>query len=214
MRRIGDLKMIRDSKFEVRNPEPGPGCHSRISNLESRIRPTKLSALFVFISLLLISARAWGQDARVTASVGSDTVGIQDQFQLKITVSGRDSGDAENPRLSNLKGFRVVSGPNISTQYQWINGRSSSSRSFIYILIPEKEGQFTIDPVEVRVGGKTYKTQPLQVRVTSAPQNRAPQTQRPLSPFDDFEEEVAPRRRSVGGAVFVRAELDRASAYP
>jgi tetratricopeptide (TPR) repeat protein len=214
MRRIGDIKMIRDSKFEVRNPEPGPGCHSRISNLESRIRPTKLSALFVFISLLLISARAWGQDAQVTASVGSDTVGIQDQFQLKITVSGRDSGDAENPRLLNLKGFRVVSGPNISTQYQWINGRASSSRSFIYILIPEKEGQFTIDPVEVRIGGKTYKTQPLQVRVTSAPQNRAPQTQRPLSPFDDFEEEVVPRRRSVGDAVFVKAELDRASAYP
>lgn len=168
----------------------------------------------MLVSLLLSGPMAWGQDVQVTASVGSDTVGSQDQFQLVIRVSGKDSGDAENPRLSRIPGFKIVSGPNISTQFQWINGRSSSSKSYIYILIPEKEGQFTIDPVEVRVGGKVYKTQSLQVRVTSAPGSRASQAPRPLSPFDDFEEEALPRRQSAGDAVFVRAELDRSSAYP
>jgi tetratricopeptide (TPR) repeat protein len=154
-----------------------------------------------------------GQDVQVTASVGSDTVGIQDQFQLAITVTGKDSGDAETPRLSRLKGFKVVSGPNTSTQFQWINGRSSSSKSFIYVLIPEKEGQFTLDPVEVRVGGKIYKTQPLQVRVTSAPRSPTPSPQSPADPFEEFEE-VVPRRRSLGDAVFIKAEVDRSSVYP
>ncbi len=169
------------------------------------------------ILLFLISANAWAQDTQVTASVGSDTVGVQDQFQLTITVSGRDSGDAENPRFSRLQGFKIVSGPNISTQFQWINGRSSSSKSFIYILIPEKEGQFTIDPVEVRVGEKVYRTQQLQVRVTSAPRNPPVQPQRRISPFDPFEEdesETSQGRTTAGDAVFVRAELDRNSAYP
>ena len=89
-----------------------------------------------------------GGDHRLTLHPGQGSG--QDQFQLAITVTGRDSGDAESPRLSRLQGFKVVSGPNISTQFQWVNGRSSSSKSFIYILIPEKEGQFTIDPFQRR----------------------------------------------------------------
>jgi tetratricopeptide (TPR) repeat protein len=171
-----------------------------------------LLRLMLVMSLAVICA--WGQDVQVTASVGSDTVGVQDQFQFSITVSGRDSGDAENPRLSGMPGFRIVSGPNTSTQYQWINGRAGSSKSFIYILIPEREGQFTIDPVEVRVGGKVFKTQPLQVRVTSAPRNAAPQRQRPANPFDPFEEEEPAARQNIGDAVFIKAELDRNAAYP
>jgi len=179
------------------------------------MRTYRILSLLILIGLQGLVC-AWGQDAQVTASVGSDTVGIQDQFQLSITVTGKDSSDAENPRLVKLQGFKVVSGPNIGTQFQWINGRSSSSKSFVYILIPEKEGQFTIDPIEVRVGGKIFKTQPLQVRVTSAPGNPSPAQPRPraLSPFDPFDEEIAPSRGPVGDSVFIKAELDRSSAYP
>jgi tetratricopeptide (TPR) repeat protein len=211
MKKIGRTGMIRDPRFEIRDERLNPGSKSRISNLGSRI--INASAVLLLLFLHLLCSSAWGQDVQVTASVGSDTVGIQDQFQLAITVSGRDSGDAENPQISRLQNFRVVSGPNISTQFQWINGRSSSNRSFIYILIPEKEGQFTIDPVEVRVGSKIYKTQPLQVRVTSASRNRQSQEQRPHSPFEDFEEGI-PRRKPVGDAVFITAEVDRSSVYP
>ena len=176
----------------------------------------RLAALSLGI-WLLIAGCAWGQDTQVTASVGSDSVGVQDQVQLSITVSGKDSGDAEPPRISSLQGFRIVSGPNVSTQFQWINGRTNSSKSFIYVLIPEKEGQFTIDPVEVRVGGKGYRTQPLQVRVTSAPRSSPQQQQRsvnPLDPFGGLEEEEDLRGSKVAAEdVFVRAELDRSSAY-
>ena len=176
----------------------------------------RLTALSLGI-WLLIAGRAWGQDTQVTASVGSDSVGVQDQVQLSIIVSGKDSGDAEPPRITSLQGFRIVSGPNVSTQFQWINGRTNSSKSFIYVLIPEKEGQFTIDPVEVRVGGKGYRTQPLQVRVTSAPRSAPQQQQRsvnPLDPFGGLEEEEDLRGSKVAAEdVFVRAELDRSSAY-
>jgi hypothetical protein len=177
----------------------------------------KLST-FALGFFLLIGGYAWGQDTQVTASVGSDSVGVQDQFQLSITVSGKDSGDAEAPRIQSIKNFRVVSGPSVSSQYQWINGRTSSSKSFIYLLLPEKEGQFAIDPVEVRIGDKTYRTQPLQIRVTSAPQNPQPQQRRSLSPFDPFaqfeEEEDLRRSRAEADSILVRAEVDRSSAYP
>jgi hypothetical protein len=174
----------------------------------------KFIHVLIYILALSIPAAVWSQDTQVTASVSSDTIGSQDQLQFTITVSGKDSADAETPRFSGLRGFKIVSGPNTGTQFQWINGKTSSSKSFSYILIPDKEGQFTIDPVEVRAGGRTYKTQPLQVRVTSAPRNPSPQPQKGPSiwdPFDDIDDNRS--RTPDADAVFIKAELDRHTAY-
>lgn len=160
---------------------------------------------------------ALAQDVQVSASLDSTVIGLQDQVELSVTVSGKDASDAENPRFPRLSEFRIVSGPNVSSQFQWVNGRSSSSKSFSYILVPEREGQFTIPPIEVRVGARTYKTQPLELRVASAAR-ATPRGQRPgrsalLDPFEAFDE---PDRRvqADDDAVLVRAELDRTSAYP
>jgi hypothetical protein len=174
--------------------------------------------LFVLLSLIFFNVAGWSQDVQVTASLSSDTIGVQDQLQLTIAVTGKDSGDAENSRLTSIQGFKIVSGPNVSTQFRSINGRSSSSKSFSYILIPEREGQFTIGPAEVLINNKVIKTQKLQVRVTaSSPGNRTSRTQRPtnpFNPFDPFEEELDQPRRSAENAVLIKAELDRTSVYP
>ncbi len=164
-----------------------------------------------FAALVLVTVFAQAQDVQVNASVSTDTIGVQDQFQLSITISGKDSGEAEAPRLSRLQGFQVVAGPSVSTQFQWVNGRTSSTRSFIWILLPDKEGQFTIDPIEVRVGNKAFKTQPLRIQVTPG----SSQPARPRSrPFDPLADETArlPARTS-GEEVFVAAEVDRSSVY-
>jgi hypothetical protein len=167
--------------------------------------------------LLCIAGYALGQDVQVTASVGSDSVGVQDQFQFTVTVSGKDSGDSETPRLPSMRGFKIVSGPSVSSQFQWINGQTSSNKSFIYVLIPEKEGQFTIDPVEIRVGGRIYKSQPVQVRVTSAPRNSQPQRRPSVNPLDPFEplddNENLRGAKTAPESVFVKAEPDRTAAY-
>ncbi len=162
-----------------------------------------------------VTFAAQAQDLQVTASVSADIVGAQDQFQLTVTVSGPGSDQAQEPRLPRFQGLRIVQGPSLSTQFQWINGKSSSTRSFIYTLLPEKEGQFTIDPIEVMVGGKTYKTQALSVRVTSASRGSAPQ-RRSAAP-GSFGEDPLGNQRAVqpsGDELFVTAELDRAAAYP
>lgn len=166
--------------------------------------------------ILATSQQALAQDVQVAASLDSTVIGIQDQVELSVTVSGKDASDAENPRFTHLNEFKIVSGPNTSSQFQWINGRSSSSKSFSYILMPEREGQFTIPSIEVRVGGRAYKTQPLQLRVTSA-SRATPRGQRsrssslsdPFGVFDDPERRV----QVDDDAVLVKAELDRNTAY-
>jgi hypothetical protein len=172
-----------------------------------------LPRVWLLALLSAFPAPATAQDVKVTASVSTDTIGVQDQFQLTITIAGSDQ--AQTPRLPRFQGFRVVAGPSLNSQYQWINGRSTSSRSFIYILLPEKEGQYTIDPVEVTVGNRVYRTQPISMRVTSAARAPGPQTR--SVPTDPFNEDIAggtKQSAAAGDAVFVSAELDRTSAYP
>jgi hypothetical protein len=170
--------------------------------------------LLPLLGVLLADLSAFSQDTQVTASVSSDIIGVQDQLEFTITVSGKDSGDAEPPRTLRFQGFKIVSGPNVGTQFQWINGRTNNRKSFGYVLIPEREGQFTLDSIEIRAGDKTYKTQPIQIRVTSAPRAAQSQKQAAINPLDPFEEESARSSQPARDAVIVRAELDRNFAYP
>jgi len=192
------------------------GAGPALRDLEAGRPPNNRPALcsLVFIALLALYAPhafLLAQDVQVSATTGTDTVSVQEQFQLTITVSGRDAGDAETPRLPALKGFQVVAGPSVSTQFQWINGRTSSSRSYVYILLPEKEGQFTIDPVEVKVGNRIFKTQPLSVRVAAASSQASRPRKSPTDPSAG--EELSQASRLTGEQVFVAAELDRPAAY-
>ncbi len=153
----------------------------------------------------------YGQDTQVVARVSTDTVGVQDQFQLMVTISGANSGEASAPQLTQFKGFQVISGPGVSTQFQWVNGRSNSSRTYSWGLLPQAEGEFTIGPIDVVVGGKTYRTEPLRVKVLPGSQPQPRSSPGVLDPFGDFESSRQPR--VSGDELIVVAGLDRDQAY-
>src|SRR5438876_1130696 len=75
-----------------------------------------LKRILLVASLSFGAAFAAAEDAVVTASVYAETVGVNDNVQLTISVSGRDSGDASAPSpLPRLRGFRTVGGPSVGT---------------------------------------------------------------------------------------------------
>lgn len=160
-----------------------------------------MKRVILLVLFLLPGVRTLAEDIRVTASIDSEVIGIEDQLHLTITVSGRESSHVDAPRIGDVKGFRIVAGPDVSSRLEWADGEAKNWKAFSYVLLPEKEGQFTIAPVEIAVGNRIFRTEPLQVRVTSAPQKRSPV--RPGMP------------RPVPGPenVFVTAELDRDTAY-
>jgi hypothetical protein len=185
--RAGDLGRIRFSQY-------------------LRVSGVAVACFFCWVAV------AVGQDVQVRATVGSDVVDVQDQFQYTITISGADSGDAEAPRL-RFADFQVVSGPNVSTSFQWINGRTSSSKSITYILLPRREGQFTLEPAEITIRGKVFRTQAIKIRVTAnsshAPPPRPPRSYDPFG-FGD----PRPEGESISASdVTVSAVLDKPSVY-
>ena len=159
---------------------------------------------------LALSTAAAAQEVQVTASVDAEEIGAADQLRLTVTVSGRDSGETEAPRLPDFAGFDVAGGPSVSTQFQWINGRTSASRSYTYVLLPKNPGRYTLGAIEVRAGGKVFKTDPIMVTVRAG--TVRPSRPRTSDPFGD--EGLIPRAARSGEEVMVEAEIDRKRAYP
>lgn len=119
----------------------------------------KYNILF-FLAVLLVSY-SYGQDVTFTAAASHTEVKTGDRFKIEFTANA----EVSNFRAPKLGNFRVLSGPNQSTQMSWVNGKTSSSISYSYILMAVKEGEFTIGPAVAAANGKAIKTNSLKIKV-------------------------------------------------
>jgi hypothetical protein len=176
--------------------------------------------------MLLCLSQAWADDVSVSASLDRDTVGVGEQVQLTVQVSGAQTQEA--PQLPNLAGLDAVSAGQ-STNVQMVNGQVSQSTGFIYLLTPRHEGHFTIGRITVSANGRTYQTEPLELEVTAA-SAAPPQAPNPVGPpgfpqFDPFGMPRPPvhfrnppgvRRIPLSGLkpLYLTATVDHKVAYP
>jgi len=109
------------------------------------------------------------QSASFTASVASNKVSVGEQFQLSFTLTSSQSVTPEKFQPPDFSAFVILSGPLQSSQYQWVNGRASSSLSYVYILTARKQGKATIGSATVEIAGASYKSEPIQIDVSAAP---------------------------------------------
>ncbi len=117
-------------------------------------------------SIVILCIAALGSFSAVsqvkfTASVNKTTLAVGERFQLQFNVNA--SGDRFAP--PSFSNFRVLSGPNQSTNMSFVNGKSSYSVSYSYFLVAKQEGTFTIDPAVIEVDGDIFRTDPIQIKV-------------------------------------------------
>ncbi len=116
-------------------------------------------SLILLVSLL--GNVSFAQEVSFTAASSHSAVKTGDRFQIQFT-SNTKIGNFKPPKLTN---FRVLSGPNQSTNMSWVNGKTTSSISYSYILMAIKEGDFTIGPAVASANGKAYKTNSIKIKV-------------------------------------------------
>lgn len=89
-----------------------------------------------------------------------------DQFRLTFTINSQKIRDFRAP---NIQDFEVLMGPSRSQQSstQIINGQvtSTSSITFTYILMADKEGTYTIPGATVMVNGNTHTSNSVKIKV-------------------------------------------------
>jgi hypothetical protein len=143
-----------------------------------------------------------------------DVVVSGDQFRLTYTVNTQKVRDFRAP---SIKGFEVLMGPSRSQQSstQIINGNvtSSSSITYTYILMAEKEGTFTIPGATISADGETKTSNSVKIKVlppdqasgtsgsTGANRNRSGQTTQ------------AAGSKITGNDLFITATASKTNVY-
>ena len=129
--------------------------------------PTFFVAAFAFF---LFGISLFAQDA--TAGLSSPATVVGRPVEIVVTV--RDARSAEIPQSLNLPGLRIeLLGR--STRFEMNNFKITSSLTYTYSVLPQQAGEFDIPAVEVRVGDKTLKTNPLRLSVADASTMQPPQ---------------------------------------
>ena len=133
----------------------------------------KIVLLFILITTVIES---WADEKITFTAAAPEVVVSGDQFRLTFTVNSQKVRDFRAP---NIKGFDVLMGPSRSTQSstQIINGNvtSTSTITFTYILMAEKEGTYSIPGAMIVADGKSYTSNSVNVKVLPPDQSAGSQ---------------------------------------
>ena len=102
--------------------------------------------IFLWIVLQILGCAAiWADETVTFTATAPEAVVVGDHFRLSFTVTTQQVRDFKAP---TIKGFEVLMGPQSSRQssMEIINGKAtqSSSITFTYTLMAQKEGEFSI----------------------------------------------------------------------
>lgn len=96
------------------------------------------------------------EDVSVTLKLDRPEATLLDSITMVVSVSGARKSDMQ-PTLKGLEDFNVRTG-GTSSRIEIINGKVNAGVDYTYALQPKKTGAFTIGPAEVKVKGKTIKS--------------------------------------------------------
>ena len=120
---------------------------------------------FLFFLLTTLGWTIKADDQVSFKASAPQSVVMGEQFRLTFVVNA----EGKDLRVQEMPDFEVLMGPSQSTSYSnsWINGKSSSQTtvSYTYILMPKKEGTFTIAPATIKVKNATYTSNGLTIKV-------------------------------------------------
>ena len=122
---------------------------------------------FVIISFIgLINAQ------EISSSVSTKNISITESIIFTIKISDVD----ENPSVDISKiedSFSIISGPNIGSEYRFVNGDRTSSRSISWTLIAKEHGMLEIPSLKVNIGQKILITEPHKIQVSKQTADQA-----------------------------------------
>ena len=114
----------------------------------------------LLVSIILTSCLL---SQEIETFVVSRNIDIDQSFNFTIKIKGIDV-DPEVDISPMLDNFSVIMGPNMGSEYKFINGKKSISRSISWTIIAKKPGQIKIPRLEVVLDGKQYLTEELTMK--------------------------------------------------
>lgn len=118
---------------------------------------------FALVALALLPAAL--RAASFTASLDRDSLTLGGQATLSLKFEDAQPKDA--PAIPQIAGLQIqYVGP--SSSFSFINGQTTSSITYNYIVTAQRDGEFTIPGMRTSVGGQQLTSQPLKLVVSKA----------------------------------------------
>ncbi|MXV15729.1 BatD family protein [Hufsiella ginkgonis] len=156
----------------------------------------------IFSVMLCWSAFVLGQGVKFTASADRAQVGKGEQFEVSFSLNA----NADKFAPPDFSGLEVLAGPNMSSSMTSVNGNTSMSIGYSYVLVATREGNYTIGAATAEVNGRRYSTQPLKIQVV----NGRPTQQSRNARRDDEPEAL---NADLSKELFIRAVVDKSTVY-
>ncbi|MCP4895905.1 MAG: protein BatD [bacterium] len=176
-----------------------------------RLRHFGLSSLMA-LWMAIVAMPANAQKPGFEVSLEPKRLGVEDLTRLIVTVT-EPSKVKTAPTIGECENFEVVAGPSTENQFSIVNGVTSTTIRFVYILQPLDVGPAKVGPIEVVFGDETLVSDPIDAEVVpgSLRQQRPQGRQRPrsMNPFGDLLGESRGRRPTQRVEVILRHLVPR-----
>ena len=126
-----------------------------------------LASLFAF---LFLAVPCWAAP-KVSATLSSPTIAVNESVDLEVTVQG--SVRADEPAPPNVDGLEFR-GTSQSNQMSIIGTEVSQRVSYTFRYLAKREGTFTFPAMDVVIGGQQMKTNALTLTVRAGARMAAP----------------------------------------
>lgn len=117
---------------------------------------TRILFLFLLLPSLLLSEE-------FTASVSRNQIAPGESFTLSLTLQGASAQGT--PFVDKLKQSFIINSQQQSSNTSIVNGRMSSSLTWRYTLIPQKEGEIIIPSISINTTKGPLSSQPIAIKV-------------------------------------------------
>lgn len=147
-------------------------------------------------------------DIQIQATVDRTQLEVNQIFTLTLEASGADAANVSlQPEFpaSMEKFSKFLGRGGESSNIQIINGKMSVSKSVQFNFMATTVGKYTIEPIQVAAGGKTYQTEFFQLEVVKGTAKSRPAPGKTNEPIA--------AENSIEGNLFLKAHVNKRTVY-
>ena len=119
----------------------------------------RITLALVILTMTILPA--FSQESAILTEILRDTILIGNSGEVRYTANNLEV-KFEGPDFDHLQ---IVSGPNVSTSMQFVNGKMTSSLSYSYVFYPQEVGEYFISPAYFNAQDTVYETPPISIIV-------------------------------------------------
>jgi len=153
---------------------------------------------------LLVPFDAAAGEINVSARVDRTTTSVIQPITLTITIEGT-MRQVPEPKLPDLTEAFNVQPAGTSSNFSFVNGKMSMSKSWNFVLYPRAAGTFTIGSAEVDFENTVYRTDPIEIQVAEGGE--------PAAQPGSLEERPSSGVQADDRGIFITTSVDKERAY-